>query len=428
MDNPRDFLHKNRKTAVSLALVAIFAGLLWPEETRSEYEIIPDGLQVASQDDIEIMSSASTEQPETNQVLSQTLQYKVEAGDTLSSIFSELNLPSATMYRLLEADLDFVQLDTLMPGQTLNFTLEGDSRLVTRMELAIDPIRSLEYIRHDDEYEGNLITHDTIGVERSVHGIINGSFYLSAQNAGLTPLEIGTITRLFEEKINFSRELRAGDTFQVLFNDLYIDENYTGRSALKAVIINANRRKLAAFLHDDGQYYDEDGRSLNRAFLKSPLKKRYRISSHFNPTRLHPVTGRVSPHNGTDYATPIGTPIVAISDGVVTRAGNHQFAGKYVNIQHTDRYTTRHLHMDKIYVRQGQQVNIGDVIGTTGKTGRVTGPHLHFELHASDRPVNFITYRLPEGRLLDSKEMLAFKTLIRVYLARMNIADKSLVG
>ena len=428
MDNARDFLHKNRKTAVSLALLVIFAGLLWPEDTRSEYVIIPDGLQVTVQDDTELKSSVSTELPETHPVLSQTLEYTVEGGDTLSSIFSKLNLPSATMYRLLEADLDFVQLDNLMPGQTLTFTLEGESRLVSCMELAIDPIRSLEYVRHGDEYEGSLITHDTIGIERSVQGIINGSFYLSARNAGLTPLEIGTITRLFEEKINFGRELRAGDTFQVLFNDLYIGGNYTGRSTLKAVIINANRRKLAAFLHDDGQYYDEDGRSMNRAFLKSPLQKRYRVSSHFNPTRLHPVTGRVSPHNGTDYATPTGTPIVAISDGVVVQSGIHPIAGMYVKIEHTDRYSTRSLHMSRSLVRQGQRVNIGDIIGYTGSTGRVTGPHLHFELHANDRPVNFLTYKLPEGRLLDDKEMLAFKTLIRVYLARMDIADKSLVS
>ena len=205
MDKARDFLHNNRKTAVSLALLAIVAGLLWPEDTRSEYVIIPDGLQVAVQEDTGPITLANIEQPEAASGLSRTIHYKVEAGDTLGSIFKKLNLPSATMYRLLEADLDFVRLDTLMPGQMLGFTLEGDSRLVTRMEVTIDPIRSLEYVRHDDEYEGNLITHDTIGVERSVEGIINGSFYLSAQRAGLTPLEIGTITRLFEEKINFAR-------------------------------------------------------------------------------------------------------------------------------------------------------------------------------------------------------------------------------
>lgn len=429
MKNARDFLHNNRKSVLVVALLSISIGVLWPETNiRSEIEIVPDGLQISLLNSAQASQLSEPEAAEAALPVYKEFSYTIAAGDTLGSIFNKLDLPSATMYRLLEADLDFVQLDSLSPGQTLHFNVDQASGVVQKMVLEIDPVRILEFIREGDDYEGQQHIRDTIEIERSVQGTINGSFYLSAQRAGLTAAEITTISRLFEDKINFARDLRAGDTFQVLFNDIYVGENPSGRSTLKAIIINNRKRQMAAFLHDDGQYYDEEGRSLNRAFLKSPLQKRFRISSQFNPTRLHPVTGRVAPHNGTDYATPTGTPAVAIGDGVVVQVGNHPIAGKYIKIQHSERYSTRYLHMSQIQVRRGQTVNIGDVIGRTGATGRVTGAHLHFELHASDRPVNFITYRLPEGRQLDKKQMVAFQGLIRVYLARMNLNSSSLIG
>ena len=168
---------------------------------------------------------------------------------------------------------------------------------------------------------------------------------------------------------------------------------------------------------------------MSRAFLTTPLKQSYRISSSFNPRRLHPVTGRISPHNGTDYATPIGTDLLSISDGVVTRIGDHPIAGKHITIQYTDKYSSRYLHLNKILVKQGQRVSMGEVVGRSGKTGRVTGPHLHFELHAQSRPVDFKQYPLPEGRQLDETQMIAFRQLMTVYLVRMDIpAEKLPVG
>ena len=417
MDQARDPLRKYRKPLIGVAFIAIVTGLFWPESKDSQ-----DNLMVTGESASEVFddSGGAVEPVEPVVPTYQEFTYTIQTGDTLGSIFSKLQLPAATMYRLLEADEDFLQLDSLMPGQRLAFIREGEDLLVTRMQMEIDRIQLLDFVRDGDIYAGELIIHETTPVERTVHGVIQGSLYASAARVGLTPGEIDTISRLFEEKINFARDFRAGDSFKILFDDLYVDGKPTGRSTLKAVVINTRRRELAAYLHDDGQYYDEAGRSLNRAFLKRPLKIGYRISSSFNPSRVHPVTGRVSAHNGTDYATPIGTPILTISDGVVTRAGNHPIAGKYVNIQHTDRYSTRYLHLSKINVRQGQRVEIGDVIGLSGMTGRVTGPHLHFELHVEGRPVDFVRYSLPEARQLDDQQMIAFRSLMRTYLVRMH--------
>ena len=347
------------------------------------------------------------------------ITYTIQPNDTLGHIFSRLGLPRATMYKLLEEDQDFLMLDDLRPGQKLLITREGESQLVTRMQVVIDRINTLEFVRDGDEYIGEMLAHETNVVERRIQVVVTSNLYQNAVGAGMTPAEVEVISRLFEDKITFSRDLRPGDTIQVLFDDIYVGETATGRSTIKAIVFRNNRRQLAAFLHEDGQYYDQDGRSLHRAFLRYPLAQKYRISSSFNPHRLHPVTKRVSPHNGTDFATPVGTEILTISDGVVTRAGNHPIAGKYVDIKHTEKYSTRYLHLDKVLVRAGQRVSMGDRIALSGKTGRVTGAHLHFELHANGRPVDAMKYSLPEGQQLDESQMIVFRKLVNTYLSAM---------
>ncbi|AMO54515.1 peptidoglycan DD-metalloendopeptidase family protein [Endozoicomonas montiporae] len=415
------FCLKNRKPVVLTALLASTTAMLWPSGDSDLYREIR----------IPLAATSDTEQPTAGPVGTvqeeqiQRIGYTIEANDTLGSIFAKLQLPQATMYKLLEADLDFLQLDNLKPGQQLLFIREGENQLVTRMQVVIDSINTLEFTRDGDDYIGEMHAHVTNIIERQVDGVINNSLYRSASNAGLSPAEIDRISRLFEDKINFARDLRAGDTFQMLYDDIYVGDTHTGRSTLKAVIFVNRGKRLAAFLHDDGQYYDETGQSLNRAFLRRPVPEKYRISSHFNPRRLHPITKRISPHNGTDFATPTGTRAQAISDGVVTRVGNHPAAGLHITIQHTETYSTRYLHLSKILVKQGQRVEIGDVVAFTGNTGRSTGPHLHFELHANSKPVNYMTYSLPEGRQLNPSQMVAFQQLVNQYLAKLDTGDES---
>ena len=415
------FCLKNRKPVVLTALLASTAAMLWPSGDSSLYREIQIPLAKSSHSDQPAAGPVGVVRDE--QI--QRIGYTIEANDTLGSIFAKLQLPQATMYKLLEADLDFLQLDNLKPGQQLLFIREGDNQLVTRMQVVIDSINTLQFTRDGDDYTGEMLSHVTNIVGRQVDGVINNSLYQSASRSGLSPAEIERISRLFEDKINFSRDLRAGDTFQMLYDDIYVGDTHTGRSTLKAVIFMNRGKRLAAFLHDDGQYYDETGQSLNRAFLRRPVAEKFRISSPFNPRRLHPITKRVSPHNGTDFATPTGTRAKAISDGVVTRIGNHPAAGLHITIQHTETYSTRYLHLSKILVKQGQRVNIGDIVALTGNTGRSTGPHLHFELHVNSKPANYMTYALPEGRQLDSSQMIAFQQLVNQYLAKLDTGDES---
>lgn len=225
-----------------------------------------------------------------------------------------------------------------------------------------------------------------------------------------------------KEKINFARDLRAGDSFFVLRSEQFIEGERSGNSELQAVVVETRRQRLTAFRHTDGNFYDERGQGLAKAFLRIPLKQRYRISDHFNPRRKHPVTGRIAPHNGTDFATPIGTPVLAAGDGVVSLVANHRYAGKYVVIDHGGNYRSRYLHLSKSKVRKGQRVTRGEVIALSGATGRVSGAHLHYEFHIKGRAVDAMKAKIPMAKSLSASELKAFKHEAHARLALLGLA------
>jgi murein DD-endopeptidase MepM/ murein hydrolase activator NlpD len=260
----------------------------------------------------------------------------------------------------------------------------------------------------DDAFDYETIINDGEWRNETVNGTIEGMFYWSAQRAGLTEIETATVTEIFQEQLNFSRAIRKGDRFQIVRSVQMIDDQPTGKVRIESARIQQRRREYTAFLFSDGRYYDKQGKSLARAFTRTPLNKKYRISSSFNPRRVHPVTGRVSPHNGTDFATPTGTKVFSTGDGTVARVGNHPFAGRYVDIQHGGQYKTRYLHLHRVLVRRGETVRRGQAIALSGNTGRSTGPHLHFELHVHGRPVNPMRAKIPISRSVSKKDKPLF--------------------
>lgn len=337
------------------------------------------------------------------------LVYQITAGDSLSEIFDRLGVGQTPMYQIVSADESLLALDVLRPGQRLTFVSDPLTGQLESLELFVHAGYQVLYSRVDAnnfEYIETLIEGDWR--QRVLAGEIKGSFYLSARSAGLSDREIAEITRLLEDTLDFRRQIRAGDTFEILRSEQMIDERWTGRSVIEAILIRGYVRR-SAFLFVDGNYYDSNGESLQRAFMRYPLERRYRISSSFNPNRLHPVTGRVAPHNGTDFAMNTGTPVLSTGDGVVTRVENHPFAGKYIDIQHGSRFTTRYMHLDRVLVRNGQTVNRGDRVGLSGATGRVTGPHLHFELHVNGRPVDPMRADIPMASSVPSEQRVLFQ-------------------
>ncbi|MBC7004240.1 peptidoglycan DD-metalloendopeptidase family protein [Photobacterium sp. BZF1] len=355
--------------------------------------------------------------------------YTIQKGDTLSQIFSRLNIPLQSIQELQEADLNHLKIDTLQPGNTLRFWVNTAERKLNRLELTFSLAQKVAYQRLDDnsfEVEEIAIPGNWDDVVAS--GEIHGSFSVSAQKAGLNSTEIYEITNLLREKLNFSRDLRAGDNFEVVVSRQSVDGEMTGQHELRAIRIHSRGRATTAYLHSDGNFYDSKGESLQRAFLRYPYERNrtYRISSNFNPRRLHPVTGRVSPHNGVDFATPTGTPVISTGDGVVTQVVNHPYAGKYVVIQHGTNYKTRYLHNSRILVRKGQKVSRGQRIALAGATGRVTGPHIHYEFHIRNRPVNPMTANIPMASSVPSKEKGQFKETVALYDEMMDNPNRSM--
>ncbi|UXI02093.1 murein DD-endopeptidase MepM [Photobacterium sp. TY1-4] len=319
--------------------------------------------------------------------------HKVEPGETLGAVFEQYGLPQADMYRLIAVNRS---IQNLRVGQQLEWSVDDDGRV---KELSIKRSAKLT-----DSFTLTAKGYQFKQLEESgelkpvvLTGRISGSFYQSARAAGLSPSQIQTLVQALQWRFDFGREARKGDRFAVTVEREFIDGKAVSRGDVKALYYLSGRREVFIMRHDDGEFYDEEGRSLNRALRRYPLAKRYRISSPFNPQRLHPITRRTSPHHGTDFATPIGTPVLAAGDGVVVKASKHSLAGNYVVIKHGREYTTRYLHLHRLLVKVGDKVTMGQRIALSGNTGRSTGPHLHYELLKKNRAVNAMKVPLPQA-------------------------------
>jgi len=342
----------------------------------------------------------------------------ISNGDTLSGIFAKEGLSAAVLLELQEADKEYLRLGNLFPGQKIQLLMSSKNQLLS-LKLIIDQANTLSFTLKDGAYIPTLEEKEAEWRNNFYQGNVIGSFYVSAKKAGLSAAQIQQISGALQDKIDFNRQLRVGDTFKVLVAKKYIDGEDTSDSEVLSTIIKTRSVTYTAFLHEDGRYYDKNGKGLSKAFRRYPMDGKHRISSSFNPRRLHPVTKRISPHNGTDFAVRTGTRVYAVGDGVVIRAGYHPAAGNYIVIKHGRKYTTRFLHLSKILVRKGQRVEMGKLIGLSGNTGRTTGPHLHYEFHVYDKPVNPMKVNLPLSKEVSKKEEKAFNERRDLFLREM---------
>ncbi|WP_108649491.1 murein DD-endopeptidase MepM [Dongshaea marina] len=344
--------------------------------------------------------------------------YEVQRGDTLSGILSGLGLSNTDLYRLLATDKNH-QLSTLRPGQNIDLLIDKDNQL-QKLELRVDLAHSLIFTRTDNGFSSELTKQASHWKSSTITGVVTDNFYNSASRSGLTPGQIHKIAELFQWKVNFSRDFRKGDRFEVLLDKEVIQGKQTGDERIIGVQLLLAGKTYSAYRFRTGEYYDERGYSLNRAFRRYPFKGHYRISSPFNLHRVHPVTHRISPHYGTDFALPVGTPVLATGDGEVVFAGYQRYAGNYIVVRYGRKYSTRYLHLSKLLVKKGDKVNIGQKIALSGNTGRTTGPHLHYEVRIYNRPVNPMTVKLPMSRSIDQRDRSRFLAEVSKYQKEMN--------
>lgn len=335
-------------------------------------------------------------------------EYVVSTGDTLSSILNQYGIDMSDISALAAQNTD---LRNLKVGQQLSWTLTDDGDL---QRLTWEKSRRETYTYDRTANGGFKATVDRLQGEWSdsvLKGKVNGSFVSSAKDAGLSSAEISSIVKALQWQLDF-RKLRKGDEFSVLMSREILDGK-TEQGQLQGVRMRTGGKDYYAIRADDGKFYDRSGSGLARGFMRFPTIKQYRVSSNFNPRRVNPVTGRIAPHRGVDFAVPIGTPVLAVGDGEVIIAKNGGAAGNYVAIRHGRQYMTRYMHLRKALVKPGQKVKRGDRIALSGNTGRSTGPHLHFEIWINNLAVNPLTAKLPRTEGLSGSERKA-------YLARVH--------
>ena len=415
---------RRNRQLLSLAVVLVLACLSWVflgSDSSSPRT-------VESDQPLQEKVATATEQPSLP-VSDHIFKRTIEQGDNLSAIFDDAKINQTILFQILAADESLLALDILRPGNILTFTLDQETRQLEKMELFIHPAHQVVYHRVDENsFDYNDIVLPGTWEPQILSGEIVGSFYQSAIAIGLSEQETGNITYLFKNKVNFSRDIRAGDHFQVVRSLQLVDGKLTGQSHIEAVRIFSRQQHYNAFLFEDGNYYDDRGESLGRAFQRYPFKGHHRVSSPYNLARLHPITKRISPHKGVDFAMSVGTPVYATGDGIVTRVKNHRFAGKYIEIQHEGRYLTRYLHLSRITVKRGQKVQRGERIALSGNTGRSTGPHLHYELHVKGRAVNPLKAKIPMAASIPKEKFEAFQQKTAELTSFMENNDFDLIG
>lgn len=331
-----------------------------------------------------------------------TVQYTIVRGDTLHQILLRYNVNRKDVYQLTS---EFKQLANLRIGQQISWTTDDDHNLLN-LNWTISSNNIRIYEKSGDKFVENSEIVEGVIKNVILKGEINTSFIADARSVGLTSSEIALIMRALQWRLDFKR-LQIGDKFSVVLSREMHGERLS-TSQLLAIRFKNGAKEYYAFLADDGKYYDIDGGSLSQSFFRYPLAKKARVSSQFNPRRLHPVTGKIAPHNGVDFAVSRGTPVLSVGNGEVVIAKYSGSAGNYIAIRHGRQYMTTYMHLDKILVKPGQQVKQGDKIGLSGNTGRSTGPHLHFELHINNKPVNPLTASLPINEGLTGKSKNAF--------------------
>ncbi len=394
-----------RPTLISVAAVSfcLAAALTWFSQPKEEITI-----KITPYDNDAVNHESARNLPIETHVI--RVHNFVKNGDTLGTILAAWNQPYQVTQKVLEADLTSLKLDTIKPGDRLELILDGNSKQLVKLIYHESLVERAIYTKNEDgTFTYQFVEEPGQWKERLYSGDVNGSFSLSANRLGLNATQIANITRVLKDKINFSRDFRAGDSFNVLVKQQYLDGYFTGNTEMQGISIHLRGREVAAFLAEDGRFYDRKGNSLEQAFNRYPVANVYRrVTSSFNPYRKHPVTGRVSPHNGTDFGTPTGTPIYSTGEGRVIMVRNHPYAGNYVVIEHNSIYKTRYLHLSKILVKKGQYVKRGQKIGLSGATGRVTGPHLHFEVLVRNRAVNAMKVNIPLASSISKKDKPKF--------------------
>lgn len=326
---------------------------------------------------------------------------EVRPGESLARLFDRNGLDRGDLHAIMALGGETASLARLMPGERLRVRSDEDGNVLA-LSRRLDGDRVLHVRRDGDGFEQQV---ETLPIQRRVKiasGRIDRSLYQDALEAGLSDNLIMNLAGIFQWDIDFVLDIRRGDEFVVIYEELYRDgEKLRDGNILAAEIVNRGDRIQTVRYTDPAghtDYYSPNGDSMRRTFLRAPLDY-MRISSGFNPNRRHPILNRIRAHRGVDYAAPHGTPIRAAGEGRIVHRGRRGGFGNAVQIQHGERYSTLYAHMASFARghRVGSRVEQGEVIGYVGQSGLATGPHLHYEFLVDGVHRNPVTVDFPSA-------------------------------
>lgn len=348
----------------------------------------------------------------------------VSPGDTLSILFQKLGLSAATLHTVISSSKEAKAFTRLRVGQQLEFRLADDGQLLG-MRSQINTLETISIERDGDSF---AFSKDVLEPEvrtRYASGTISSSLFMAAQNAGLSHNLTMEMANVFGYDVDFAREIRQGDQFEVLYEEKHLNDQRVGTGNILAARFTNRGKTYTAVRYTDTKgltsYYRADGTSMRKAFIRTPVEFA-RISSRFNPGRMHPVLNKIRAHKGVDYAAATGTAIKATGDGRVVHIGRKGGYGNTVVIKHGQTYQTLYAHMSRYAsgLRVGSNVSQGQVIGYVGMTGLATGPHLHYEFQVNGRHVDPLSVKLPASDPIPKSERTAFLALSNQLMASLD--------
>lgn len=397
---------------------------------------LPEILAGAEQPAIEALVALPAPEPEAPEPPPRrVVNVEVAPGDSLARIFNKLFSERGTAARelalLLECEPLGPRLRNIYPGHKLTFEFAEDDTLVA-MSYEPGPLARFEFERVGTAFDAREVLQEPERIRTYRSGTIENSLFIASQRAGLSDALTMRLAQMFQWDVDFVLDIRKGDEFHVLFEELYLGDRFVGHGEiLAAEFVNQGESHLAVlFENNEGMrdYYSPDGNSMRKAFLRAPVEFS-RVSSNFNMRRKHPLFKRIMPHRGIDYAAPSGTPILAAGDGRVLTAAKNKNNGRYVVLQHGEQYTTKYLHLSKFAhgVKAGTRVKQGQTIGYVGATGLATAPHLHYEFLVDGVHRNPRTVPLPNASPVDDTQRSEFEAQTQQLLGDLD-SHKSTQG
>lgn len=360
----------------------------------------------------------------------------VKPGFNFAIISSRAGVNAGEVHTLMQLGKPVEVLKTLYPNDVIRMKILPDGHLAG-LEYEIDKTRRLVVTRAGEALDGNSLFKAQL-VEKPLEvrtkhatGVISDSLFLTARSAGLSDRKAIELASIFAWDIDFTHEVRKGDRFTVVYEEHYqsgekIDEG----PIVAAEFVNQNQTYRAIRYTDPAgstDYYAPDGSRLRKSFLRNPIKPGlFRISSHFNLKRRHPVLHKIRAHKGVDYAASTGTPIRATGDGKIIHRGRKGGYGNTIIIQHGQRYSTLYAHMSKFAsnMRVGQRVKQGQIIGYVGASGLATGPHLHYEFRLDGAHRNPLTVKYPSGEPVPDQYKQDFLARIVAPVAQLDTLSR----